>query len=220
MVKTSLACGAVAFAATFAACRAQEPLGATDLSVLAALVRAEQNDRPVCADRHHRRRLEAVARRPRRPRQAGGSVEDDRRPLPAPGLGGQRGDAARSCPRRDARRARAPALFPDQQGTLVAPRSQSAVRARRAAEAGGSQLLSGGRVEGRDRTLDSVAAGIGARARDRILHRRSPRADGRLYARALQHGVPERAGAHCGLAARGRGTGHGADAEDVPREAR
>ena len=74
--------------------------------------------------------------------------------------------------RRDARRARAAALLPDQQGTVVAPRSQSAVRARRAGEAGGRQLLSGGRVEGGDRALDAVAAGGRARARDRILHRR------------------------------------------------
>ena len=147
--------------------------------------RSWKDDRPVCADRHHRRRLEAVARRPRRPRQAGGSVEDDRRSLSAPGLGGQRADAARPRPRRDARRARTAELFPHQQGTVVAPGSQSAVRARRAGEAGGCQLLSGGSVEGRDRTLDSVAAGIGARARDRILHRRSPRTDGRLYARTL-----------------------------------
>ena len=41
---------------------------------------------------------------------------------------------------------------------MVAARSQPAVRPRRAAEAGGRQLLSRGRDEGRDRALDAVAA--------------------------------------------------------------
>ena len=52
-------------------------------------------------------------------------------------MGGQRRDAARS--RRAIRspgRPRAAALFPDQQGTVVAARSQRAVRARRAGKAG------------------------------------------------------------------------------------
>ena len=56
--------------------------------------------------------------------EAGAGVEDHGRAVHAPGVGGERGDAARSRARRDARRARAAALFPDQQGPVVAPRSQ------------------------------------------------------------------------------------------------
>ena len=72
-------------------------------------------------------------------------------------------------------RPRAAALLPDQQGPVVAARSQPGLRAGRAAEAGGGQLLSGRRVEGGARALDSVAARGGARARDRILHGHPPR---------------------------------------------
>ena len=76
-----------------------------------------EDGRAVRADRDRRRSVEAVGRRPARAREAGRGVEDHRRAVPAPGLGRQRGDAARPGARRDARRARAAALLPDQQGT-------------------------------------------------------------------------------------------------------
>ena len=146
-----------------------------------------------------------------RAREAGRGVQDRRRAVPAPGVGRQRGDAARSGARSVADRARAAALLPDQQGPVVAARSQPGLRAGRAAQAGGGQLLSGGRVEGRDRALDSVAARGGARARHRLLHRDPPRRQ-QLHAGALQRRIPGRAGARRGAAARGGAARDRADA--------
>ena len=137
----------------------------------------------------------AVGRRSPRPRQARRGVEDHRRAVPAAGLGRQRGDAARSRHGRDAGGSRAAALLPDQQGTVVAARSQRAVRPGRAGQARGRELLSGRRVEGGHRTLDAVAARGRARARHRLLHRHSPRPGGGFQHRALQRRVSERAGA-------------------------
>ena len=65
MIKAALACGAVAFAAMLAACRVQEPPVPPTSDVLRRpLSELDRNDRPVCADRYHRRRLDALARRP------------------------------------------------------------------------------------------------------------------------------------------------------------
>ena len=108
-------------------------------------------------------------------RQAGRGGEDRRRVVPPAGVVGQRGDAARPGARRFARRPRAAALFPDQQGAVVAARSQPAVRPRRAAEAGGRQLLSGRRDESGTRTLDAVAVRGRTDACHRVLHGDSPR---------------------------------------------
>ena len=76
---------------------------------------------------------------------------------------------------------RAAALLPDQQGPWDRARSQPAVRRRRAAEAGGRQLLSGGREQGGARTLDRSAARGGARPRHRVLHGDPPRRGRRLH---------------------------------------
>ena len=56
---------------------------------------AAADGRAVRADRDQRGSLEAVGRRSPGAGEAGRGVEDRRRPVPAPGLGGQRGDAAR-----------------------------------------------------------------------------------------------------------------------------
>ena len=68
--------------------------------------------------------------------------------------------------RRDARGPRAAALLPDQQGSVVAARSQRAVRARRAGEAGGGELLSRGRDRRREleRWIQSLPEAERARA--------------------------------------------------------
>ena len=58
------------------------------------------------------------------------------------------------------------------------------VRAGRAGEAGGRQLLSGRRVEGGPRALDAVAARGRARARDRVLHGDPQRGPGAATASA------------------------------------
>ena len=141
----------------------------------------------------------------------------DRRAVPAAGVGRQRGDAARSGPRPDARRPRAAALLPDQQGPVVAAGSQRGVRAGRAAQAGGRELLSGRRAEGGDRALDcSRFPRRSARARP-ASSRSIRRAGRRVHAGAVQRRVPERARAHRGAAARGRRARRRADAQDVSR---
>ena len=80
--------------------------------------------------------------------QARRSGEGDGCAVPAPGLGRQRDDAARSAAGHLGARPRAAALLSAQQGPVVAPRSQRAVHSRRAGEAGAGELLSGGRDEG------------------------------------------------------------------------
>ena len=82
---------------------------------------------------------------------------------------------ARRPVRRPRGRGRRAALLPDQQGPVVAARSQLALRPRRAGQAGGGQLLSGRRDQGRgpevDRRLDRRRQGGG----DRLLHDHPPR---------------------------------------------
>ena len=67
-------------------------------------------------------------------------------------------------------RGRRPALLPDQQGPLVAPRSQLAVHSRRAGQARVRQLLPGGRHQGRDPEMDRFAERQRQSRGDRILH--------------------------------------------------
>ena len=120
------------------------------------------------------------------------------------------------------RGARAPALLSDEQGTVVAARSQRAVRARRAGQAGGREFLSG-RAPRRPSSNAGlpVVAERRARARatgfftvDPSCHRRD------VQRRALQRGVPERAGPGGDAPARGCRDRHRADAQGVSDQAR
>ena len=71
-------------------------------------------------------------------------------------------------------RARAAALLPDQQGAVVAARSQRAVRARRAGQAGRRELLSRRRdARPRSSAGSQSLPEAETRARHRLLHRRS-----------------------------------------------
>ena len=113
------------------------------------------------------------------------------------------------------------ALLPDQQGAVGPPRPQRGVHRRGTAEARGGELLSRRREEGRRGSLAEDAARGAARGGDRLLHHHPAVArEGGLRRRALQPGVPGRAGARGRSAARGGGADDAADAEGVPREAR
>ena len=91
--------------------------------------------------------------------EAGRGREGLRRAVPAPGLGGQRGDAPRPGARRLAARPRAAALLPDQQGAVVAPRSRTSRSFPGApTKPEQAQLLSGGRDQGGGRGVDQDAA--------------------------------------------------------------
>ena len=121
-----------------------------------------------------------------------------------------------------AARTRAPALLPDQQGAVVAARSQRGVRRRRAAEARAGQLLSGRRDEGRGRSVDEVAARRRERARATGFFttiRRGP--DGKFIAVPYSARIPGRdRAASAALLREAAALDDAADAQELPREAR
>ncbi len=84
-----------------------------------------------------------------------------------------------------ASRAGSPALLPDQQGTVVAPRSQRAVHPGGAEEAGAGQLLSRGRHQGGGRGMGHLPPRRGATPCNGFLHDDPPGARRRVHARAL-----------------------------------
>ena len=136
------------------------------------------------------------------------------------------GPATRRCcrpaARPERRRPGPPALFPDQQGAVVAARPQRAVRPRRAAESRRrpTTIPPAPRKEEVEKWL-AVAAGAGREgARHGLLHDHSPRPRRRLRRRALQHRIPGRAGACRDAPARGGGAHDAADAQGVPGGAR
>ncbi len=128
--------------------------------------------------------------------EAGRGVEDHRCVVSAAGLVGQRRDAARSGAATNARRSRAAALLPDQQGTVGSPRSlpDRSCRARRRSRKARTSIRR--RDEGGARTLDAGVVRSGARAGHRVLHGDSTRPERQLVDRALQHRISERADAH------------------------
>src|SRR5690606_25815081 len=97
--------------------------------------RTDQDDCALRTCRNRRRSLVAARHRACGADETGRSRTPDGRTVPAAGLGGQRRAARRTGRRRLAARARAPALLPDQQGAVVAPRSRRAVRPGRAGKA-------------------------------------------------------------------------------------
>ena len=101
------------------------------------------------------------------------------------------------------------ALLPDQQGPVVAARPRRAVRPRRAGQAGGRQLLPGGRDEGRGRGVDEGACPRRSATPRTGFFTTIRRGAGRqARRRALQRRVPGRARARGGAAARGGGRDH------------
>ena len=128
------------------------------------------------------------------------------RALPAPGVGGQRGAAARRCWRTTTPAGPgAAARLPPEQGPLAPARRATGPSSRRsAAKPRRRQLLPRGRDQGRDRGLvERSARPRPAPRADGLLHHHPPRAGRRLQGRPLQRGVPGRAGAGGGAAARG-----------------
>ena len=118
----------------------------------------------------------APGRRARRAGRADRRGQDHGRAVPAPGVGRERGAAARPAARQDAARPGAPARVPAEQGAVAAPRRDRAVPARRRPEAARRQLLSGGRDQGRGRGLDARRCRAPARAGARgLLHHDPPR---------------------------------------------
>ncbi len=102
-------------------------------------------------------------------------------------------------------RARAAALLPDQQRSLVADRWEPDLRAWGARQARRCEFLSVRRIEGGARALDAVAAGERPDAGDRILHARQAERRRRLRAGAVQRRIPERARPRGGPSARSGG---------------
>ncbi len=114
-------------------------------------------------------------------------------------------------------------LLPDQQGSLVAARSQPGVRRWCAREAGSRQLLSRRRNQGRNRTVGRDLASGRKRTRDRFLHHDPADAAGLSAAvrhRAVQPRVSRRAGTCRVSSARGGCGDRGRVIEALSRIAR
>ncbi len=122
---------------------------------------AAHDDRALRAGRHRRRPQRSARQRAPGAGQARRRGANHGRALPSPGLVGQRRPARDAGPPdgRVTRCRRHAALLPDQQGPVVAARSQQGVRARRAGEARRRQLLSRRRDERRSPEMDRLAAG-------------------------------------------------------------
>ena len=118
------------------------------------------------------------------------------------------------------RRRRYAALLPDQQGPMVAPRSQQALRPRRTRQAGIRQLLSGWRHQRRSAEVAGLAVGKRQDRRHRVLHDHSPRPRRPLHVRTLLDRVSRRAGARRVAPARGGATDDAADPQELSHQPR
>ncbi len=110
-------------------------------------------------------------------------------------------------------RPRAAALLPDQQGSVVAARSQRAVRRRRAGQAGGREFLSGGASKAEiEKWIASLPAAERARATGffTVIRRGAGRRGSRIVPYSVEY--QNELAADCRAAARGRGADRRADA--------
>ena len=127
-------------------------------------------------DRPLRARSTSAPTCPRCRRTSAGAGQADRggagdgRPLPPPGLGRQRGAAARAARRPLAARPGAAPRLPDQQGAVVPARPPGAVPARRAGEAGGANFYPAGATKAEVEAWLKALPEAERDGRDRLLH--------------------------------------------------